>query len=51
MMPAAMGSGHRINKRTSHILLTLGERITKVEKKSKGAIKKVTAKAADKKTK
>jgi large subunit ribosomal protein L22 len=28
MMPAAMGSGHRINKRTSHITLTLGEKIT-----------------------
>ncbi|MBI2631053.1 50S ribosomal protein L22 [Candidatus Nomurabacteria bacterium] len=26
MMPAAMGSGHRINKRTSHIKLVLGER-------------------------
>ena len=23
MMPAAMGSGHRINKRTSHITITL----------------------------
>jgi len=26
MMPAAMGTGHRINKRTSHITLVLGER-------------------------
>jgi len=26
MMPAAMGSGHRINKRTSHITLSLGEK-------------------------
>ena len=26
MMPAAMGSAHRINKRTSHITLVLGER-------------------------
>ena len=25
MMPAAMGTGHRINKRTSHIKLVLGE--------------------------
>ena len=25
MMPAAMGTGHRINKRTSHITLVLGE--------------------------
>src|SRR3989338_4447813 len=29
MMPAAMGSGHRINKRTSHITLVLGERVIK----------------------
>ena len=26
MMPAAMGTGHRINKRTSHVTLALGER-------------------------
>ena len=26
MMPAAMGSGHRINKRTSHITLVLDEK-------------------------
>lgn len=26
MMPAAMGSGHRINKRTSHLSLSLGEK-------------------------
>ena len=32
MMPAAMGSGHPINKRTSHVTLVLAE---KVEKKSK----------------
>src|SRR4051812_5986409 len=25
MMPAAMGTGHRINKRTSHINILLGE--------------------------
>ena len=24
MMPAAMGTGHRINKRTSHLTLVLG---------------------------
>lgn len=29
MMPAAMGTGHRINKRTSHILLVLGEKVVK----------------------
>lgn len=27
MMPAAMGSGHRINKRTSHITLVLAEKV------------------------
>ncbi len=27
MMPAAMGSGHRINKRTSHLNILLGEKI------------------------
>lgn len=26
MMPAAMGSGHKINKRTSHLTLSLAER-------------------------
>jgi len=31
MMPAAMGSGHRINKRTSNIALILGERVAKVK--------------------
>lgn len=35
MMPAAMGTGHRINKRTSHITLTLGEKITKTKSKKK----------------
>ena len=32
MMPAAMGSGHKINKRTSHITLVLGERAIKNDK-------------------
>ena len=43
MMPAAMGSGHRINKRTSHITLILDERVIPV-KKSK--VKKLTAASA-----
>lgn len=30
MMPAAMGSGHRINKRTSHLNLLLAEKVAKV---------------------
>ncbi len=32
MMPAAMGTGHRINKRTSHITLILAEKIMKTKK-------------------
>ncbi len=34
MMPAAMGTAHRINKRTSHVTLVLGERAVQ-SKKSK----------------
>ncbi len=52
MMPAAMGSGHRINKRTSHVALVLGEKVVaakptakkaKAEPKTK-TVKKVAAK-------
>jgi len=32
MMPAAMGSGHRINKRTSHVNVLLAERVVPVKK-------------------
>ena len=35
MMPAAMGTGHRINKRTSHITLVLAEKAMKENKKEK----------------
>ena len=35
MMPAAMGTGHRINKRTSHITLVLAEKIQPVKKNKK----------------
>ena len=38
MMPAAMGSAHRINKRTSHVTLVLGEQA--VESKKSKVIKK-----------
>jgi len=31
MMPAAMGTGHRINKRTSHLNLLLAEKVMKVK--------------------
>lgn len=40
MMPAAMGSGHRINKRTSHLTLALGERV--VESRKSKVVKKKT---------
>jgi len=62
MMPAAMGTGHRINKRTSHITLVLAEKtltkkeakkeakkevkIEKVEKVKKTTTKKVAPKKA-----
>ncbi|MES2315241.1 MAG: 50S ribosomal protein L22 [Patescibacteria group bacterium] len=32
MMPAAMGSGHRINKRTSNVTLVLVEKVVEVKK-------------------
>ncbi|MFA6520015.1 MAG: 50S ribosomal protein L22 [Candidatus Paceibacterota bacterium] len=32
MMPAAMGSGHRINKRTSHLNILLAEKVAKIKK-------------------
>lgn len=53
MMPRAMGSGARINKRTSHIILVLGEKtakVAKVKKTKEEKIKKVaTKKVASKK--
>ena len=39
MLPAAMGSAHRINKRTSHITLVLSEKVVPVEKTKKKAVK------------
>ena len=45
MMPAAMGTGHRINKRNSHITLVLKERVAEV-KKSKVVKKPSSAKAS-----
>ena len=42
MMPAAMGTGHRINKRTSHITLLLAEKETKkIKKVSEKKVKKI----------
>jgi large subunit ribosomal protein L22 len=43
MMPAAMGSGHRINKRTSHISIVLGEKITTISSSEEKASKKKVA--------
>src|SRR3989344_364184 len=43
MMPAAMGTGHRINKRTSHLSLLLAERVLPVKKsKEKKVLKRVS---------
>ncbi len=41
MMPAAMGTGHRINKRTSHIRIVLAEKVLSAKE-----MKKEKAKAA-----
>ena len=32
IMPAAMGSAHRINKRASHVALVLGEKVAPIKK-------------------
>ncbi len=47
MMPAAMGTGHRINKRTSHVAILLAERVEKT--KGKGKSKKISKKIETKK--
>jgi large subunit ribosomal protein L22 len=56
MMPAAMGTGHRINKRTSHVTLVLAEKvqpvkkekkISKIEKVIKSPVKKVSTKKVE----
>jgi large subunit ribosomal protein L22 len=53
MMPAAMGTGHRINKRTSHVTLVLAEKnLNKKEvKKEKKEVKKVEKKEIKKEPK
>ncbi len=43
MMPAAMGSGHRINKRTSNVSLMLIEKVAPVKKTGGARVKKVKA--------
>ena len=42
MMPAAMGTGHRINKRTSHLNLLLAEKIIPVKNSKRGTLKRVS---------
>ena len=37
MMPAAMGTGHRINKRTSHVTLVLAEKTAKKSASAKSS--------------
>jgi large subunit ribosomal protein L22 len=52
MMPAAMGTGHRINKRTSHITILLAEKVVavkKTKKASKNVLSKITEVVSDKK--
>ena len=44
VMPAAMGSAHRINKRTSHLALLLAEKVIPVKKTKKVAKTKKTVK-------
>ena len=39
MMPAAMGTGHRINKRTSHLHLLLAEKVVKKNARIKKVVK------------
>jgi len=60
MMPRAMGTGHRINKRTSHITLVLAEKVQVVKKEKKetkkvkeiiGKEKKIVKKSISKKLK
>ncbi|OGI60674.1 50S ribosomal protein L22 [Candidatus Nomurabacteria bacterium RIFCSPHIGHO2_01_FULL_37_25] len=40
MMPAAMGTGHRINKRTSHLNLLLAEKVLAVKNSPKRTVLK-----------
>ena len=52
MMPAAMGSGHRINKRTSHLNILLEEKaVLSKEKKENKTKKKEVKKVVKKKNK
>ena len=48
MMPAAMGTGHRINKRTSHLNLLLAEKVLSVKKTKTPKKLKINKKLAPK---
>ena len=48
MMPAAMGTGHRINKRTSHLNILLAEKVIAVKKTAPKAEKAEKPKVAKK---
>lgn len=47
MMPAAMGSGHRINKRTSNVSLILAEKVAPIKKTKNKKEKKVIVKGKE----
>lgn len=47
MMPSAMGSGHKINKRTSHLYITLGEKGQSTKKTKKATKKDVKVEASE----
>ncbi len=51
MMPAAMGTGHRINKRTSHVALVLGEKVVAVKTTKAAKTEKVAKVKSEKKVK
>jgi large subunit ribosomal protein L22 len=53
MMPAAMGTGHRINKRTSHVSILLAEKVQAVKKeikKEKASLKRTVLKKVSPRT-
>jgi len=50
IMPRAMGSASRINKRTSHITIVLGEKVAKAKKAKAPKAVKVKAEKANNKT-
>jgi len=49
MMPAAMGTGHRINKRTSHLNILLAEKVVTVKQSKRTVLKRVSPRTVLKK--